>query len=347
MVRIGRLALVLAVGLALSAKEAQAQFYYPGYYGPGWCAPGPYWWHSYGAYEWSVWGSYEGAVAESINVDTFIRLNQYLYLSGLEADQRHRQRLVYRQQRATAHDQSTYKQLSENPTSADIERGAALNAILDQVTNPQISHSAFHRAKDPISRELIAGIWFSHTPSSSTFNLGRLTTQDGWPIALRGKPFAAARQAYQATVQQAITEALAGTLSSETVQAVRAAADRLYTQFQQTPPTDREEWSEAKAYLQTLLNISRGLNKPAVEKILTKVLPTPQVTVGDLLSFMHISHLRFGPALTPEQLAAYEELYTLIATARDQIFQETGVAATAPPPAAILSSARPGAKRGG
>ena len=151
----------------------------------------------------------------------------------------------------------------------------------------------------------------------------------------RGKPFAAARQAYQATVQQAITEASAGTLSSETVQAVRAAADQLYIQFQQTPSTDREEWGEAKAYLQTLLNISRELNKPAIERILAKVLPTPQVTVGDLLSFMHTSHLRFGPALTPEQLAAYEELYPLFAAARDQIFKEAGVAATVPPPAAL------------
>ncbi len=58
MVRIGRLALVLAVGLALSAKEAQAQFYYPGYYGPGWCALGPYWWHSYGRGE--RWGEVKG-----------------------------------------------------------------------------------------------------------------------------------------------------------------------------------------------------------------------------------------------------------------------------------------------
>ena len=147
--------------------------------------------------------------------------------------------------------------------------------------------------------------------------------------------FAATRQAYQAAAQQAITEASAGTLSSETVQAVRAAADQLYTQFQQTPSTDREEWDEAKAYLQTLLNISRGLNKPAIEKILARVLPTPQVTVGDLLSFMHTSHLRFGPALTPEQLAAYEELYPLFAAARDQIFKEAGLAATVPPPAAL------------
>ena len=53
---------------------------------------------------------------------------------------------------------------------------------------------------------------------------------------------------------------------------------------------------------------------------------------------MHTSHLRFGPALTPEQLAAYEELYPLFAAARDQIFKEAGLAATVPPPAALGSA---------
>ncbi|MBV8128815.1 MAG: hypothetical protein JO114_14300 [Planctomycetaceae bacterium] len=338
MVRMGRLALVLAAGLALSTKEVQAQFYYAPYYGPGWYAPGP-WWHSYGAYEWSVWGSYEGAVANSINVDTFIRLNQYLYLSQLEANRREYLRLGRRQQRTIDYAKSTYQRLSEEPTPADIERGAALNVILDQVTDPRISRFAFRRAAAPVGPELLADIWFVHASSASTFNLGRLTTQDGWPIALREEPFATARRTYQTAVTQALEEASAGTLSSRTVKAVRAAAEQLSTQLQQTPPADREEYREAKTYLQTLLNLSRGLHQPTVEKILAEVTPTQQMTVGHLLSFMHTSHLRFGPALTPEQLTAYEELYALVTTARDQIFKGAGIAATAPPLAALAELA--------
>ena len=358
MVRMGRLALVLAAWLALTAKEVQAQpWCWGGWYGPYWgerygppsegryglsgIGPGPgstvqgdilrgagYYNLGTGIY------NHETAIATAIDSQTAYRINQYMYLSQLDANRREYLHLNRRQQRTNDYGKSTYRRLKDTPTPADIERGDALNVILDQVA-PRISCFALRRAAAPVRRELLADISFFHAPSAVTFSLGRLTAQDGWPIALRGEPFAAAGQNYQTAVAQAVAEAAAGTLSSQTVQAVRAAAEQLYTQLQQTPPADREEYREAETYLQTLLNLSRGLHQPTVEKILAEVTPTQQMTVGRLLSFMHTSHLRFGPALTPEQRAAYEELYPLFAAARDQIFKGAGVAATAPPPPAL------------
>lgn len=49
---------------------------------------------------WYACGTYEGAVAESINTDTAIRLNQYLFLSGEENTRHYRARLRQRQARA-------------------------------------------------------------------------------------------------------------------------------------------------------------------------------------------------------------------------------------------------------
>ena len=338
MIRIGRLAPVLAAWLALTAKEVQAQ---PWCWG-GWYAP----YYSSSTVQGDILrgagyynlgtgiSNHETAIAAAIDSQTAYRINQYLYLSQLEANRREYLRLARRRQRASDYGKSTYRRLKDTPTSADIERGAALNVILDQVTDPRISGFALRRAAAPVRRELLADIRFFHAPSAVTLSLGRLTAQDGWPLALRGEPFAAACQTYQAAVARAVAEAETGPLSSQTVQAVRTEAGQLYAQLQRTPPADREEYREAETYLQTLLSLARGLNQPPVEKILAEVAPAPQITVGRMLSFMHTSHLRFGPALTPEQRAAYEELYSLFAAARDQIFKGAGIAATAPPPAA-------------
>lgn len=60
-----------------------------------WLSPNWYW--NEGA--WYSYGTYEGAVAESINTDTAIRLNQYLFLSGEENTQHYRARNHQRQVR--------------------------------------------------------------------------------------------------------------------------------------------------------------------------------------------------------------------------------------------------------
>lgn len=50
----------------------------------------PYWLH---CNEWHSYGTYEGAVAEAINTDTAIRLNQYIFLSGEENTRHYRARI--------------------------------------------------------------------------------------------------------------------------------------------------------------------------------------------------------------------------------------------------------------
>lgn len=60
-----------------------------------WLGP---WYYNPEYYEtWYTYGTYEGAVAASINTDTAIRLNQYLFLSGEENTQHYRARLHQRQ----------------------------------------------------------------------------------------------------------------------------------------------------------------------------------------------------------------------------------------------------------
>jgi hypothetical protein len=232
--------------------------------------------------------------------------------------------------------------LVETPTSADIVKGDALNVLLDQVTNPGIHSPALRLATTPIRSEILADIRFVHASDAVTISLGRLTTQDGWPIALRGETFAPERAAYQDAIAQALEAAKEGALSSQAVQAVRDAAAQLLVKLKMCPPPDRDESIDAKSYIKTLIDMARGLDQPPIEKVLAELATVKRVTVGSLVGFMHTFDLRFGPAITPEQRVGYEELYPMFVAVRDQISGEAGIKETSPPKAKKANRFLPG-----
>lgn len=339
MLRIFRVALGLAVVLVTSTGEAQAQGWF-GWYGPYGLGPGPG-----STVEGDIargWGYYnlgtgiynhETAIAAAINAQTAYQCNQYLYLSQLEANRRHYLRLLRRQRRDSTYGELNYRRLVEAPTPADIDKGDALNVILDQVTDPSIHSPALRHAATPIKSKLLADIRFFHASAAVTISLGRLTAQKGWPIALRGETFVPERKVYQDAIARTLEEAKGGELSSQTVQAVRDAAARLLAMLKMYPPSDREGYIEAESYIETLMDMARGFDKPPVEKILAELATDKETTVGSLFSFMHAVNLRFGPAITPEQQVVYEELYPMLVAARDQIFNEADVKETSSPKA--------------
>ena len=60
------------------------------------------------------------------------------------------------------------------------------------------------------------------------------------------------------------------------------------------------------------------LERPQVEQFLKGLNRYPTTTLGHLITFMHSFNLRFGVAKTPEQEAAYDQIYPLLVTLRDQ-----------------------------
>lgn len=312
--RILGVALGLAIVLTIATGEAGAQPDYPGY--------GPYGWYGWGG--WGPgpgstvegdtargWGYYnlgtgiynhETALATAINAQTAYLCNQYAYLSQIEANRRQYLRRARRQRRDRACGEWNYRRLVETPTSADIVTGDALNVLLDQVTDPGIHSPALRLATTPIRSAILADIRFVHASDAVTIILGRLTAQDGWPIALRGETFAPECKVYQDAIAQTLEEAKGGALSSQAVQAVRDAAAQLLVKLKTCPPADRDESIDAKNYIiKTLIDMARGLDKPPIEKVLAELATVKRATVGSLVGFMHTFDLRFGPAITPEQ----------------------------------------------
>jgi hypothetical protein len=342
-----QLALVAFVLTAFTGAQAHAQYYYPGGYG-------------YGGYGFGGWGgtvqgsvlqgmgayaqgagvyNYDSAVAGSINTDTYIKFNQYLWNSELEARRRweniHSKRLNLSKDEYKARQ----KQIRENPGESDIDSGNALNAVLGQFTNPKVinNSSSLRLANAEIPALAIREIPFLDETDAITISLDEMTDPNSWPLPLRAEAFKFEREAYQKAVDDALAEDKdGGSLKPETISRVRNAVADLYSKVEETiPKTQQPDHLQAINYLKGLAGLSKMLEKPNVEAVLSELEKVEKTTVGHLLAFMHSYNLRFGAATTPKQKAVYRQLYPIMVSQRDKVIGKPGEDPEPPSPAPI------------
>jgi hypothetical protein len=324
-------ALGMSIVLALAAGEARAQ-YYGGYGGYGWGG----WGGGGGTVQGSIargLGAYnvgagvynlDTAQANSINADTIMRWNEFMFLSQQEANKREylrKERMVHRD--AAAGD-AFHKRILESPDAHDIENGDALNAILSQLTNPKIHSTALRLIRSPVGGKAIRVIPFENASEAVTISLSQLTGEGGWPLALQGETFAPERKAYQDAIAKAVKEDEEGALSSGTLQSVTDATSKLRAKLEANKPAEKAQYVEAINYIKSLFGMARMLEKPQVDKILSELDTVKETSLGSLLGFMHTYNLRFGPAKTPEQRVVYTNLYPIMDEARDRILKDQG-----------------------
>ncbi len=337
MLRGHRIVLGVLAALALPALESGAQYSYP--YGNG------YGGYGFGGFDGSVNGdiargmgafaagagtyNYNTAVVNSVNSDTVMRYNNYIYQSQLEANAREHALLARRQGRenaSTATAQQIAQRLRDNPGSADIDSGAALNAILDQLSAPGIlSGSTLRLANAKVEARLIKDIPFRDATDAITITLSQLTDDKSWPDALRDPKLDAERQAYSKAVADALEEDKNGDLSAATVAKVRQAVADLYRRVGETIPVTRQpDHLQAMNYLKGLAGFSRMLERPNVDKVIAELEKIETTSVGNLIAFMHSYNLRFGAATTAPQKAAYAQLYPIMAGTREKLLGKPG-----------------------
>jgi len=328
------LALVMATG-----PSARAQYFYPGGAGyGGWGFGG---WG--GTYEGSVLRgmgayaqgagvyNYDSAVAGSINTDSYMRLNNYLYLSEIEGQRRYAAAHAARLNMDKAQYQAYRSRLRDNPTKEDIDSGNALNVLLNQFTDPRIisgSAAPLRMADGKIPAALVREIPFRDETDAITISLDELTDDKNWPAVLRTEDFKADREAYQKAVDDALAEDKdGGSVKPETVARVRGAVRDLYAKVDQTiPKTKQPDHLQATNYLKGLAGLSRMLEKPNVEAVLADLAKIENTTVGNLVAFMHSYNLRFDAARTPKQIAAYRDIYRAMINDRDKVIGKPGQA---------------------
>ena len=329
----------IAVLAAISGSGAQAQYFGGGGFGRG--MGGGY--GGYGGFGTSALGDEErgygaalqgegvleedNAIAGSINTNTVMRYNQYLYNSKIEAQKRFNAYENRRLNLDKAHYDARQARIRDNPTNEDIDDGNALNAILDQLTDPKLMHgSGLRLANQSLSPESIKDIPFRDETDAITLSLDQLTDDESWPLPLRSDQFKPERQAYQKAIDDAMEEDKnGGSLKPETIAKVRDAVARLYRKVADTiPKTQQPDHLQAINYLKGLAGMSKMLEKPNVEKVLSELEKVKTTSIGNLIGFMHAYNLRFAQADTAKQRAVYHDLYPLMVSAREKVMGQPG-----------------------
>ncbi len=279
----------------------------------------------------------EAAQAGSINTDTVMRWNQYLYASRVEAQKRYNASKTRRLNLDKAHYEAHQAQIRDKPSEVDIDSGDALNAILDQLTDPKLMKgSSMRLANGTLSAQSVKDIPFRDETDAITLSLDKLTDDKSWPLPLRSDNFKAEREAYTKSIDDAMEEDKDdGSLKPETIKKVRDAVSRLYQKVADTiPKTQQPDHLQAMNYLKGLAGLSKMLEKPNVEGVIAELEKVKNTSVGNLISFMHAYNLRFAPAETPKSRAVYRDLYPMMAEAREKIAGKPGDGnADATPPA--------------
>ena len=341
MLRGMRLTLGLAAVLTLATGGAHAQYFYP--YGQG-----------YGGYGFGGWGqtvqgstaagmgafaqgagqyNYQTSQANSINADTVMRWNSYVWSSQNALNQEHYVRMARKEARNTAAHEAIQKRISEAPNDTDIRDGDALNAILQQLTHPEfLGGSGLARSTAEVPARTIRNIPFRYAPAAVVITLDRF--RNDVPPLLRSDAVKAEREAFKSALEPALAKVKAGQeVEPSEVDSIRSAGKALYAKVETgLPDATYAERKAALDYLNSLKAFLKMLANPDFAGTLRELEKIESTTVGHLIAFMHTYNLRFGPATTTGQLAAYATLYPVLAAERDRLLRAPGAGTMAPPP---------------
>jgi len=274
----------------------------------------------------------ETAEAAAINTNTVMRWNEYLYQAQQAANYRAHMRIKERAEKDKEAYDATVGRLRENPTPNEIANGDAMNALLDQISDPRVHASSLRLATEKIPGKVVRAIPFVHASEAVSLSLDQLTSDDSWPAALLDSKFNEDRKAYAAAVDKALEEDKEGVISPESQQKLQDVLRRFRAKLVANPPSEKARYDEATQYLKTLAGMTRLLQKPEIEKIVSEIDKIKETTLGNLMGFMQNFNLRFGPAVTPEQKAAYEHLYPMMSQLRDRVLKDAKADAKATRP---------------
>jgi hypothetical protein len=326
MFRLLGLATLLVVVLSVPGSSAHAQYVYPGGYG-GWAG-----WGGGGSTVQgniaSGMGNYaagagaynvQTAQARSMNTQTAMQWNDYMYAINKRNAATEVARLNKRQQNVNETADATYKRLHDNPEPRDIHTGDALNIVLTELADPKVYSQFSQKSTQPIDSALVKRINFKFAPQMILISLEDLSAR-GVPDILATSPaFEADRQKIRAIVTKGRKEAESSNqVTIETLRDFREAVKTLKEKADSTLAAGTPQRNEVDNFLKALYGLSKMLEQPQVEQFLKGLNRYPTTTMGHLITFMQSFNLRFGVAKTPEQEAAYDQLYPMLVQLRDQ-----------------------------
>jgi hypothetical protein len=324
MIRALRLTVGLLFIILMTGRDACAQWGYGGWGWGGWGVGTPAGDALQGAGQFAMGaGAYNlsTAQARSINADTAMRWNEYVYQSNLEATRRYTER----KNADIAKNKSLYdshqRRLRENPEAREVENGDALNAAVTDLDDPRLSSSAVRAANAPVPASAIAEVPFLYASERITIMMDRIRESVKWPDVFDQR-FAGARKQFDALRARLREESQNGDVSAQGVQDARRFLSDLRAKIEAEPLKNAAEQNEAMTFINSCESLLDLLQKPDIGPAIIELRKVTDTTIGNLLGFMHTFNLRFGPATTPKQREIYRQLYEILDRTRDTVLAE-------------------------
>ena len=331
----------VAVALGLATAPAEAQFYGGGYWGGGGfggSTPQGDMARGAGMYAMGM-GQYnvQTSQARSINADTAMRWNQYMYNSRVQAAKIYREKNARDEAREKGGYNAIQERIRNNPNSIDIANGNALNVAFEEVNDPKLFQKAiYYGTKVKVGGEAIRDIPFQYASAGISTSVHQLT-QGGAPAALRRDEFGPDREKLKAVAAELRKEGEElGTHKPETIQKAKDQIMATRAKVEATFPRNSQEFRDAEKYIKALYGLASMLETPAVNVLLAGVDKRPEATLGDLMEFMAAYNLRFGASTTPRQREVYMMLYPMLDKLRDELVPVPG---SAPPTSPAVAAA--------
>jgi hypothetical protein len=340
MLRFLKVAACLTLVLAVTGRAAQAQGW--GYGGWGWGGWGEAGQTPEGAYlnglgRFAIGAgiyNYDTALANQINAQTFMQLNDYMATVAHEAAFMHHARV----HQEFVKDRSLYdahiQSLRDTPTPQQIANGDALNQAVRDLSDPRLGSSTVRAANAPVEAKLIAEVPFENSSERVTIMLDQLRTAFKWPEVFDEERFANDKRRFDDVVYRLRKEDEEGEISEKTLREAKALVNDLRTKITVQPLRDEDDQKQALKFLNACTALIGLLNKPDTRAALAELRKVPKdTTIGNLLGFMHAYNLRFAPSTTIKQRQIYQQLFETLDQTRDQILSEAKLDLSKPPSA--------------
>jgi hypothetical protein len=335
--------LTMALGAAHGAS-AHAQYRWGGYggyggygYGGGAQTPGGNMARGMGVYAAGA-GVYneQTAQARSINVNTAMRYNEYMYASTQNETAKHHALVAGQQADNIKAQNEIQDKLRNHPDQRDIYMGDALNVAVEEIEDPRVYSKNLEKAKVKIGGEMIRHIPFRFAPACITTTIHQIV-QGPPPAPLLTADFDDDRAAMKDLAAELRKNIAQGeTPNPETVTKALAVVDAAVAKADRILPRNTKDRNDADKYLKSVHGLLAMLQTPALNVLLSGVEKHPEASLGDLLGFMSAFNLRFGQAKTEPQRAAYDRLYPMLVDLRAEV--QPALAGSPPPkgdPAAV------------
>jgi hypothetical protein len=313
--------LTMALGVTQGAS-ARAQYGYAAYggWGGGGQTPGSSLARGMGVYAAGA-GQYnvETAQARSINANTRMKYNEYMYLSTQNETAKHHALVAGQQAENIKVQNEIHAKLRDHPDQHDIYMGDALNVAVEEIEDPRVYSKNLNKAKVTIGGKLVRDVPFRYAPACITTTIHDLV-QGPPPAPLMASGFDEDRGAFKALAQDIKKSIAQGEApNADTVKKALAIVNRTMAKVDQILPRNTKDRNDTDKHLKALRGLLGVLQSPALDVLLSGVENHPDATLGELLSFMSAYDLRFGQAKTQAEKLAYDKLYPLLVDLRDEV----------------------------